>query len=562
MRMTGQRLLNRGWAVAAMALMLCGQGAGAATPQFRWARAAGGAGNDYGSGLALDGDGNTFVFGKFGNNLAQFGSLTVSNAEYFLAKYDADGTPLWLRPIGFTAYEGNLPLNYRLGCDAAGNVYIGGSFTAGPLVFGNTTLTNLSSIYFSLFLAKYDPAGNLMWATNASGHHPDTKIRGPAFAVAPDGSCYLAGNYVSAPDLGLPEALGNGFLGLYVAKFTTSGGLAWARGYLENPPAYFNLSTPIAMALHPDGGFFLVGHFVQPTFTLGGVTLTNRNPNPPSLDIFVARFDLDGDVLWARSGGTGGEEYANTIGVDATGAIQICGRYAASSPVDYFCFDQLSFTNSGNFLVKYQADGTAAWGQSAAQFEPSLGGAFMRFVVDPAGDSFAFGWFSSTVKFGNLTLTNSQLGGTFFLAKRDAGGAVIWAKQFSHGGTGLAYDWVRETEEGELAVNAAGDLTVTGDFTASGSIFDDFTLTSYGLVDFFVARLDGERPRLESLLVNNALVLSWPTNHSSFRLEISTNLAAPTHWYAFTNPVTVVGSKYLLTNPITPGNQFFRLHQP
>lgn len=561
MRMTSRRLLNWGWAVAAMALLLCGQKAFAETPPFRWARAAGGVGTDYGTGLALDSAGNTFVLGKFGSQLAQLGSLVVSNAEYFLAKYDPDGTPVWVRPIGFPAYQANLPLNYRLGCDAAGSVYIGGSFTAGPLSFGDVTLTNLSSTYFSLFLAKYDEAGNLAWATNASGHHPDTRIRGPAFAVAADGSCYLAGNYMSAPDLGLPEALGNGFLGIYVAKFTTSGGQAWARGYLENPPTSFYHNTPIAMALRTDGGFYLYGHFVLPTFALAGVTLTNRNPNPPSSDIFVGRFDPEGDLLWARSGGSLGEDYANTLGVDATGAIQVCGRYAGGNPADYFSFDQLAFTNTGDFMVKYHADGTAEWGQGAAHFEPSWGGAFMRFAVDQAGNSFAFGWFSSTAQFGELTLTNSQFSSSFFLAKRNAGGAVLWAKQFCHGNTGLAYDWVRETEEGELAINAAGDLVLTADFTAGNPVFDDFTLTSYGQEDVFVARVDAGRPRLELFRAGDAVVLVWPSD-VPFQLETTTTLAAPGSWQLVTNTVSTAGPWSRLTNSLPPGEHYFRLRKP
>ncbi len=212
-----------------IAATICWQVARGHAPPFQWVRQAGGSGRDYGSGLAMDAAGNSFVFAKFGNNQASVGSLSVSNAEYFLAKYDPDGAPLWVRPVGFPAYQENLPLNYRLACDAAGNVYVGGSFRAGPLIFGNVTLTNLSNVYFSLFVAKYDAAGNLAWATNASGHHPDTKIRGPAFAVAAEGNCYLAGNYLGAPDLGLLAPPADGSLGndvLSVVGLVQSGNTA------------------------------------------------------------------------------------------------------------------------------------------------------------------------------------------------------------------------------------------------------------------------------------------------------------------------------------------------
>ena len=164
--MKATQITSRSGSTFPLILILClaAAVARADAPTFSWVRKAGGTGTDYGTGLATDVAGNTFVFAKYGSNFASLGSLTVSNSEYFLAKYDPDGTALWVRPIGFPSYSPNLALNYRLGCDAAGNVYLGGSFFGGKIIFGGVNLTNLPNP--SLFLAKYDSSGNFAWATN------------------------------------------------------------------------------------------------------------------------------------------------------------------------------------------------------------------------------------------------------------------------------------------------------------------------------------------------------------------------------------------------------------
>src|SRR5437763_1692498 len=54
--------------------------------------------------------------------------------------------------------------------DPQGNVFVGGVFGAGSgrtITFGSYSLT--STNYWSLFIAKYDPCGNLLWAKSSAG---------------------------------------------------------------------------------------------------------------------------------------------------------------------------------------------------------------------------------------------------------------------------------------------------------------------------------------------------------------------------------------------------------
>ena len=64
----------------------------AQSPNYLWAKSAGGTSNDYGRSVATDASGNCFVCGWFMSSSITFGSYTLNNAsagkgDIFLAKF-------------------------------------------------------------------------------------------------------------------------------------------------------------------------------------------------------------------------------------------------------------------------------------------------------------------------------------------------------------------------------------------------------------------------------------------------------------------------------------------
>src|SRR5712692_9809866 len=72
---------------------------------------------------------------------------------------------LWARNIGGPDYE----YDDRVAIDRAGNCLVTGTFQGSTLRLGSFVLTNASGC--NVFLAKFDPAGNVLWA-NQLGSHP------------------------------------------------------------------------------------------------------------------------------------------------------------------------------------------------------------------------------------------------------------------------------------------------------------------------------------------------------------------------------------------------------
>src|SRR5262249_21156159 len=121
----------------------------------------------------------------------------------------------WLRQSGST----NQPFGTGLGLDALGNIYAAASSASAmrqaAVRFGPVALNNSFS-----FLAKYDPAGNALWAVAPGG----TNLASPyGMALVDQHEIYLAGKFGPYPSFGQFNLLDSnptpGPGAFYVAKF-------------------------------------------------------------------------------------------------------------------------------------------------------------------------------------------------------------------------------------------------------------------------------------------------------------------------------------------------------
>ena len=102
-----------------------------------WARNAGGGNPDFGYGIAVDASGNTYVTGYIQSTTANFGSNTLTNSgsnDIFVAKLDSNGNWVWAKNAGGTKND----YGQGIAIDANGNSYITGYFDTSA-TFGSTT---------------------------------------------------------------------------------------------------------------------------------------------------------------------------------------------------------------------------------------------------------------------------------------------------------------------------------------------------------------------------------------------------------------------------------------
>ncbi len=222
---------------------------------FPWAKSAGGTGTGGGEGYSVSTDvsGNVFFAGDFSRSTITFGTYTLTKAgpgsAVFIAKYDANGNVLWAKSAGGQSGDGA----YSVSTDTSGNAFITGYFSSPTIVFGTYTLTNAGSS--SLFLTKYDINGNVLWAKSAGGSGIDfatgvsATANGSVFITGVLSSPTLAFGTTT-----LTNSSGND--AIFIVKYDPSGNVLWAKsaGGISNDESYA-VSTDTNNNVFITGGF-------------------------------------------------------------------------------------------------------------------------------------------------------------------------------------------------------------------------------------------------------------------------------------------------------------------
>lgn len=233
------------------------------------------------------------------------GFTTVNGADLLLLKYDSTGTLTWSTMWG--AGSGSLAdRGHSLKQTSDGGYIVSGetaSFGAGGL---------------DVALLKFDSTGTLQWNRTWGGTGTDS---GRRVITTSDGG-YAVGGYTTS--------FGGGLNDLFLAKFDSTGALAWSKTWGGASEDY-----GYSLAQTSDDGFILVGD----TASFGsGVN-----------DVNIVRYDSTGTMLWNTVwGGTGGDL--------ARDAVQTAdGGYAVVGNAE-------SYGVGGHDIVlqKYSSNGTMA----------------------------------------------------------------------------------------------------------------------------------------------------------------------------------------------------------
>lgn len=225
-------------------------------------------------------------------------------------------------------------------------------------------------------------------------------------------------------------------------------------------------ASSVATGVDGAGNVYVAGFFYGP-MKIGTTTLVGFGGK----DIFVAKFDPKGSLLWADQFGDTGDDVAQALAVDASGNVVITG--AITGPVDF---------GSGPvdgliYVLKLDAAGKHVWSVSCGGSQPAMtsvvGGTGI--ALDTNGYAIVAGTFGDTANCGDAM--HASAGGLDILVAKLSGtdGHALWSSAFG--------DSADQRVSG-VAADSAGNVFITG--PENGSVnFGGMPLVGAG---FYVAR--------------------------------------------------------------------------
>ncbi len=311
-------------------------------------------------------------------------------------------------------------------------------------------------------------APNWVWAQGAGGANFEN---GLSVATDAAGNVYSVGGFGSPSiTFGSYTLTNSGLINMFIVKYNPSGTVLWAKSALVS-----DFASASAVTVDASGNIYVAGSFGNTTVTIGSTTLTSVG----SRDIFLAKYDSNGNVIWAKRAGGSGTDFVNSVATDASGNIVISGYFTGTSCV--FGTTTLSNINTYNmYVVKYSTSGTVIWAKDGSS---NFDGVSYSVSVNTSG-IYITGYFTSdNATFGAYTINNAAPAGTgtadIFIVKYDASGNVVWARAI--GGA--------DDEGGSALTATSSSLFITGAFYGSSISFGSINITG-SLGDVFVTEYD------------------------------------------------------------------------
>jgi hypothetical protein len=248
------------------------------------------AGGGYGDRVVIDANGDILTAGRFRGYIdCTTGWVTfplptttlvgMGDDDFYLAKFQADGTHVWSKSFG----SPNNDIANCLAVDSAKNIYVLGVFT-GSINLGAGPMTAASIGDADLFLAKFSASGSCLWSKSIAGPYGSETAGG--IGVDSTGNVTISGSFnqtLNFSAFGGPvlTSAGLGDFDIFAAKFSSAGGYVWAKRFGGVSGDYSSdLAVDGTGRAIITGSILGAGDFEDQTLTSAG-----------SLDVLLLRLD-------------------------------------------------------------------------------------------------------------------------------------------------------------------------------------------------------------------------------------------------------------------------------
>ena len=319
---------------------------------FIWGKSLGGTAEDKGSCIAIDIFDNVYISGSFfltvdfDPGIGVFNLTSVGWWDVFLMKLDSFGNFVWAKKIGGSSNE----FAESIDVDAFGNVCAIGYFLGTVDFDPGLGIDNLISAGgYDIFISKYDPSGNLIWAKNVGGTTGDY-----AYSVVFDlsGSIYVTGGFQGIADL--DPGVGTFYLSsmggadIFILKLDSSGNFDWGKN-IGGVSSDFGLS----IKLDGLGNVYTTGYYSDTVDFNPSSGFYNLN-SFGNTDIFISKLDSLGNFVWAVGMGGVSLDAGSFMAVNIVGDVYTIGDFVDTVDFDpnFAIFDLIADGGNWNVFVQ------------------------------------------------------------------------------------------------------------------------------------------------------------------------------------------------------------------
>jgi hypothetical protein len=373
---------------------------------------------NYGIATLVDASGNIYSATSFtGTN--EFGSETFAAGPgrfgAGLFKYTTNGAAIWGRAITNNGNGNSYP--QCLARAPGDGVYMSGVFL-GTNGIGTNVLQETAGA--SLYLARFDAAGNVLWVRTFGGTNSQFQTY-HQLVSDPSGNVTLSALGNNFVDFGTTNVVLEGQKGVLV-QYDADGNVLW----IEKPSGWVTYMTYAA------GRIYAVLNGSETNY-IGG--LTNVSDRKYALAALAAS---TGQALWLQGVGSLQGEGNPMVSTDDIPSVSVSGSdlfltgNAWGSNATFGAFTVSWLTPNGQYFARFDTNGTA-------QLATTFGGTNVwpwAAVADASGHVYVTGDFNGYASFGNITIGGARLGGIqdgfygqMFLAKFDRDGTSLWVRQ-------------------------------------------------------------------------------------------------------------------------------------
>lgn len=403
-----------------------------------------------------------------------------------------------------------------------------------PHTMKNTILVVLLCITYSLTQAQ--PIPNWQWVHTQNGTQLEINPR-----VAQD----IAGNMYTINTFHSPSIVVGGtsyvnagieYGDMVFAKYDAAGNVMWSKHI--GTGAY---ESAFAIAVDKWNNIYITGTFSGDTVQFDHVVL-HEAPNVGGGDIFLAKYNSNGSLIWARSWGDSLSEAAYALDFDTAGNVYMAGTFNGRKLRlgSYTLNNTSANTYTNGYIAKLDTNGNPLWASSFGNYGSEH---INDIAVDKAGNAFITGfYFYGSLPIGQPdTIFPFRRFDEIYLLKYDANGVLQWGQNAGGAGGDRAFSvsldingnplivgyvlgtvnfegqtlstagnvssgfiakynsnlgelmWVRRLlgfETRDIAHDAQGNIYLAGAYGSTANSFDTVPLVATTLRNTLVAKLD------------------------------------------------------------------------